>query len=56
MSTEHGGTNDSHPSQYENAVFVSYKWGGEGEEIVNQIEQALQARGIKLIRDQRSGI
>jgi hypothetical protein len=53
MSTQHSGTNDSHPSQYENAAFVSYKWGGEGEEIVNQIEQALQARGIKLIRDKR---
>jgi hypothetical protein len=32
---------------------VSYKWGGKGEEIVNQIEQALQARGLRIIRDKR---
>jgi hypothetical protein len=53
MSTQHGRTNNSNATQYENAVFVSYKWDGEGEEIVNQIEQALRTRGIKLIRDKR---
>jgi hypothetical protein len=53
MSTDLGGKNDSHQSPYENAVFVSYKWGDEGDEIVNQIEQVLQKRGIKLIRDKR---
>jgi len=43
-------------SDYEQAVFVSYAWGKAGdekEEIVNQIDQALQARGIKIIRDKR---
>jgi formylglycine-generating enzyme required for sulfatase activity len=34
-------------------VYISYAWGGESEEIVNQIEQALGQRGIKIIRDKR---
>jgi hypothetical protein len=38
---------------YENTVFVSYAWGGEREEIVNQIDQGLQQRGLKIIRDKR---
>jgi len=40
--------------EYEQAVFISYAWGGEREEIVNQIDQALQQRGIKIIRDKRN--
>ena len=40
-------------SDLEQAVFVSYGWGGESEEIVNQVDQALQARGIKIVRDKR---
>ena len=40
-------------SEYEQAVFISYAWGGEREEAVNQIDQALQARGLKIIRDKR---
>ena len=40
-------------SKLEQAAFVSYKWGGESEETVNQLDQALQARGIKLVRDKR---
>ena len=39
--------------EYEQAVFISYAWGGESEEIVNQIDQALQQRGLKIIRDIR---
>lgn len=39
--------------EYEQAVFVSYAWGDEREEIVNQVDQALQKRGIKIIRDKR---
>jgi internalin A len=39
--------------KYEQAVFISYAWGGEREEIVNQIDQALQARGLRIIRDKR---
>jgi len=38
---------------YENSVFISYAWGGESEAIVNQIDQALQERGITIIRDKR---
>ncbi len=41
-------------SDYEQAVFISYAWGGEREGIVNQIDQALQKRGIKIIRDKRN--
>jgi internalin A len=37
----------------EQSVFISYAWGGEREEVVNQIDQALQQRGIKIIRDKR---
>jgi hypothetical protein len=40
-------------SDYEQSVFISYAWGGEREEIVNHIDQALQQRGIKVIRDKR---
>jgi len=40
-------------SDYEQSIFISYAWGGEREEIVNQIDQALQQRGIKIIRDKR---
>jgi hypothetical protein len=36
---------------YEQAVFLSYAWGGEREEIVNRIDKALQGRGIKITRD-----
>jgi len=38
---------------YEQTVFISYAWGGEQEEIVNQIDHSLQTRGIKIIRDKR---
>jgi len=38
---------------YEQAVFISYAWGSEREEIVNQIDEALQKRGVKIIRDKR---
>ena len=39
--------------EYKQAVFISYAWGGESEEIVNQLDQALQKRRIKIIRDKR---
>jgi hypothetical protein len=38
---------------YEKAVFVSYAWNDESEEMVDQIEQSLQARGIRIVRDKR---
>ncbi len=40
-------------SNYEQAVFISYAWGGEREEIVNKIDEAIKNRGIKIIRDKR---
>lgn len=39
--------------EYEQAVFISYAWGGEREEVVNQLDQALRSRGIRIIRDKR---
>jgi hypothetical protein len=39
---------------YEQAVFISYAWGGEREEIVNQLDDALQKRGVKIMRDKRA--
>jgi hypothetical protein len=40
-------------SEYEQSVFISYAWGGEREEIVNQIDRSLQERGINITRDKR---
>lgn len=39
---------------YEHAVFISYAWNGESESIANLIDQSLQKRGIKIIRDKRN--
>ena len=44
---------NTNTQEYEQSVFISYAWGGESEEIVNQIDQALQQRGLKSIRDIR---
>lgn len=48
----------NHPSEteFEKAIFISYAWGKEGEEreeFVNHLDQTLQAKGIKIIRDKR---
>jgi hypothetical protein len=40
-------------SNYENAVFVSYAWGGESEFIVDELEQAFRERGIRIVRDKK---
>ncbi len=43
-------------SDYEQEVFISYAWGEEAQEreaIVNQLDQSLQKRGLKIIRDKR---
>ncbi len=34
-------------------IFVSYAWGGESEEIVNKLDQTLQANKILIVRDKR---
>lgn len=51
MSQQHSGTRDSHPFHYEKGVFVSYARVVEQEGIVNEIDQALQTCGIRMIRD-----
>jgi hypothetical protein len=38
---------------YENAVFVSYAWGGESERTVDELEQAFAEHGIRIIRDKK---
>ncbi len=43
-------------ADYEQRVFISYAWGeetSEREAIVNQIDQSLQKRGLKIVRDKR---
>jgi hypothetical protein len=41
---------------YEPTIFISYAWGeetNEREAIVNQLDQSLQKRGLKIVRDKR---
>lgn len=43
-------------ADYEHKVFISYAWGeetSEREAIVNQLDQSLQKRGLKIVRDKR---
>lgn len=43
-------------SDHEKAVFISYAWGeetSEREAIVNQLDQSLQKRGLRIVRDKR---
>lgn len=48
------GTSSPVPAiQPEREIFVSYAWGGDSEAIVNQLDQAFQAKGITIIRDKR---
>lgn len=39
--------------KFEKEIFISYAWGGESEQFVNNLDQTLQAKGIKIIRDKR---
>jgi soluble cytochrome b562 len=34
-------------------IFISYAWGGESQQIANQIDQAAQQKGITITRDKR---
>jgi len=36
---------------YEQGVYISYAWGEEREEIVNELDRSLQTRGINIVRD-----
>ncbi|MBD2611264.1 leucine-rich repeat domain-containing protein [Nostoc punctiforme FACHB-252] len=42
------------PMEFEKEIFISYAWGGESEQFVNQLDETLQAKGIKIIRDKRN--
>lgn len=55
QETSHDGVHRKkmNTQEYEQSVFISYAWGGESEETVNQIDQALQTRGLKILRDKR---
>lgn len=41
-------------SQYEDAVFVSYAWGGESERTVDELELSFVKRGIRMVRDKKA--
>ena len=36
-----------------NEVFISYAWGGESENIADELDQAFQYQGVSIIRDKR---
>jgi internalin A len=35
------------------AIFISYAWSGESENIANQVDHAFNEKGVTIIRDQR---
>lgn len=41
------------PIPMNHEVFISYKWGGESEKVVNQLDEAFQKRGLTIVRDKR---
>lgn len=45
--------NSQSAMELEKEIFISYAWGGESEQFVNQLDETLQAKGIKIIRDKR---
>ncbi len=46
--------NDFLQTEVDKEIFISYAWGGESEQFVNHLDQTLQAKGIKIIRDKRN--
>ncbi len=40
-------------TNYENAVFISYAWGGESEEIVDELEIEFEKAGVRIVRDKK---
>ncbi|MDZ7952623.1 COR domain-containing protein [Nostoc sp. DedQUE09] len=45
--------NSQSAMEFEKEIFISYAWGGESEQFVNQLDETFQAKGIKIIRDKR---
>jgi internalin A len=50
---ETGSDSAAAASAPKDEIFISYAWGGESEQIVDQIDQAFQSKGVTLIRDKR---
>ncbi|MEH2156291.1 leucine-rich repeat domain-containing protein [Nostoc sp.] len=46
-------TNSQSAIKFDKEIFISYAWGGESEQFVNKLDETLQAKGIKIIRDKR---
>ncbi|MBE7168954.1 MAG: hypothetical protein INR73_00085 [Williamsia sp.] len=38
---------------YDSEAFISYAWGGESEDIVNELDAFLQRKGLTIVRDKR---
>jgi hypothetical protein len=45
--------NRSSEPKFDQEIFISYAWGGENEEYVNNLDRTLQEKGITIIRDKR---
>ncbi|WP_414518908.1 COR domain-containing protein, partial [Nostoc sp. PCC 9305] len=45
--------NSQSAMEFEKEIFISYAWGGESEKFVNKLDETLQAKGVKIIRDKR---
>ncbi|MBE8997261.1 leucine-rich repeat domain-containing protein [Nostoc sp. LEGE 12447] len=45
--------NSQSAMEFEKEIFISYAWGGESEQFVNQLDETFQAKGITIIRDKR---
>lgn len=44
----------SHPnSEVNRNLYISYAWGGESEALVDRLDQALQSKGLTIVRDKR---
>jgi internalin A len=52
---QEGEESMNRPSEpkFEKEIFISYAWGGESEEYVNNLDRTLQEKGITIIRDKR---
>jgi hypothetical protein len=45
---------DSETTVENKEIFISYTWGGQGEDLVNLLEENFQSRGVTIIRDKKS--
>jgi hypothetical protein len=39
--------------KFKKEIYISYAWGGESEEFVNNLDRTLQEKGVTIIRDKR---